>query len=61
MNLRQRLDAVEAAVFRSMSDTELDAIIGSADLSAFTDAELEMLANGTAPAELVQRFVDVCV
>lgn len=56
MTLRHRLNAVEAAVIRSMTDAQLEAIIGNADLSGFSDAELEAIASGTAPAELMQRF-----
>jgi len=56
MTLRRRINEAESAVIRAMTDAKLEAIIGNADFSGFTDAELQAIADGTAPAELVQHF-----
>lgn len=56
MITRTRIKKAEAAALASMTDAELEAIVGNADFSGFTDAKLQAIADGTAPAELVQHF-----
>lgn len=55
--IRKRLDAVEEAIFRNMSDEELEAFVANGpDLSDVTDDELQALVDGTADPELLARY-----
>jgi hypothetical protein len=57
----KRVSAVEAAVLKSMTDEQLEAICAGEpeiDLSDFSIAELEALIGDYASDALVQRFIE---
>ncbi|MFZ4479689.1 MAG: hypothetical protein ACOYNZ_07330 [Rhodoferax sp.] len=58
MSRRQTLDRLTAAMLERMTDAELIAVIGTdpANLSDFSDAQLQALASGTAGPDLCKRF-----
>jgi hypothetical protein len=61
MSTRTRLNAVEAAIIRNMSDEELEALAAGEPEIEFTDfsiAELEALIDGNASPALEKKYLD---
>lgn len=58
MSRRQTLDRLNRAVLESMTDEQLTEVIGTdpANLSNFSDADLQAIVSGTASTDLCKRF-----
>ena len=61
MSTRTRLNAVEAAIIKNMSDAELEALAAGApeiDFADFSTAELEALIYGDISPALEKKYSD---